>query len=100
MSDERTPLLSDEQVFALNMRSSIEGGVNLGEDAPAYKVRDFYENLITTGKLRVVDCTYAEKTYGPVTYSIWNCSKHGELHRCKGEADSAVCLGCGNPIKR
>lgn len=102
---KREPMLSDGDLFAMCMQSFVDGpiilgektyGVNVGEDPAAYKVRAFYENLITTGKLRVVEEVDAM------------CGDHGGIEGCSCSKCSApvapeywmYCPGCGNKVKQ
>lgn len=91
MSEEKKPILSDDVVRFKNS---------------PFHVRDFYEDLITSGKLRVVDdvmncnsavhyftCSGCGSTIRDPYYSYPpHHSEHGGL--------IAYCPGCGNKIKR
>ena len=59
-------------------------------------VRDFYEHLITSGKLRVVE----EAEYDNKPGLRRNCSKCDHLSLSSDAKYYNFCPGCGNPIKR
>ena len=93
----KEPMLSDGEVSAIAQLAM----VNCQPDAnPAFMhvlgamdARDFYENLITTGKLRVVEEVDNVSTYP----GDFRCSV------CDGWTRSVLlnyCPGCGNKIKR
>lgn len=85
MSNEREPLTdADVELF-------IDEWCNGGKHA-AHAIRDYYESLITSGKLRVVEeVEWDRKKPG--------CAKCGHPWSMLLTI-SACCPGCGNPIKR
>ena len=123
MSKDREPVLSDMELrgFVVNGLPTEFPGTSefLGRKSPhamsPEAVRDFYENLITEGKLRVVEeCVVREDPEwpgmkhcgcngrGPITDEIW-CPYCGGKLKVKEEvgytpADSwcsvAICHGC------
>lgn len=88
MSDtkKREPMLSDRAVRDL---ASSDRGIRLA--------RDFYEDLITKGKLRVVEEVEIIRADNG-----WDaCSKCGEQPNAHSPVASwTFCPGCGQPIKR
>lgn len=103
MSNERKPLLRDKSIesMARNSSDAIVSATIMDSDfddraSEAFRtgeevgrnVRRLYEDLITDGKLRVVEEVE------------W--SKYCSVCDWKLEMDSAYtyCPGCGNPIKR
>ena len=104
MSKERKPLYGDDLIvtnsnnyngWELDGLDHYEQGYRSG----AYTLRDFYENLITTGKLRVVE---------EVELDIYfHCKKCGSANSYEDtmsgtmeDDENPFCKGCGNPIKR
>jgi hypothetical protein len=93
MNTERKPLLSDEDiriVYSPYMKYRIKQGME-GMD-----VRDYYEDLITTGKLRVVEEVECRNTGKDEAWCEWLKCPCGESTR----VGSNYCPGCGNKIKR
>ena len=79
-TNEREPLLSDDVVRYKNN---------------AFYVRDFYEDLIASGKLRVVENVEAI----PCADDLWaRCGGCGTEYF--GAEFNPYCPGCGNKIKR
>jgi hypothetical protein len=93
MSTERKPLLSDDVMDQIGLNVCDDDGASVTGNA----VRDYYENLITTGKLRVVeDVEHLAKDAG------YKCSGCGwsALWEFRGLCDEVnYCPGCGNKIK-
>lgn len=96
MSNKRPPLLSDHDL--MEMMFVTEDGKR-----PSEKIREFYEDLITDGKLRVVEevQSYLENeiAFGcPSCESVWDkqarWSKNGKIRT------THYCPGCGVKIKR
>lgn len=87
---KREPMLSDKQLGS-GLKGKRAYWVKTGP-----WVRDFYENLITTGKLRVVEEVDAM------------CGDHGGIEGCSCSKCSApvapeywmYCPGCGNKVKQ
>lgn len=102
MSNEREPLLNDEfasergrqyddftdALPAMTKEIHFLGGLLQG--------REFYENLIASGKLRVVEEVRGE-TNGTHEGKWLHCSGCNEVWSTNAYA---YCPGCGNPIKR
>ena len=85
MNAERKPLVSDE-ILAMHIQRA-ETDTDLCE-----RIRDEYESLITSGKLRVVEeVEWDRKKPG--------CAKCGHPWSVLLTI-SAYCPGCGNKIKR
>ena len=80
----RPPLLSDADLGYVKDTHTPE------------QVRDFYENLITTGKLRVVE----EVEYGNKPGLRRICLKCKALSEEISVKHYVYCPGCGNKIKR
>lgn len=95
MSMKREPLLSERAIYELPECTDpadtfLSGGM---------AVREFYEDLITTGKLRLVE----EVRAMPHTASGYEA--HEASPSCSGCSrmlnwDHLYCPGCGNKIKR
>jgi hypothetical protein len=89
MNNERKPLLSDDGVLDL-----VSQGKNLGAAVDratgGIEIRDFYERLITEGKLRVVEHASPVHKLSGLLCSICSISWQ----------DDQYCRGCGNKIKR
>jgi len=91
------PMMTDDQLDDLRWQHDVsDGWVHTGvEDEAMLKVRDFYENLIHEGRLRVV-----------VEVDVDNVSTYPGDFRCSacdGWTRSVLlnyCPGCGNKIKR
>lgn len=98
MSNERKPLLSDEEIIDEQeaWNGPIDGGIvaKMSETYTARWVRDFYERLITEGKLRVVQEVELNYADGCST-CLCNC---GWIQLMEDEFN--CCPGCGNKIKR
>lgn len=116
MSNEREPLLPDSRMYLsvptdqAQPDGSIVPGVTKYPLMSAGLVRDYYESLITSGKLRVVEevelvpngSTDDENGSVIPLHAHRNCP--GGYHEIRGYEDSAeidakFCPGCGNPIK-
>ncbi len=88
MNNERKPLLSDE---AMSGVVTFPGGAKRYEHEMAGdEVRDYYERLITEGKLRVVEHASPVHKLSGLLCSICGISWQ----------DDQYCRGCGNKIKR
>lgn len=90
---EREPMLSDGDISALRdgYMDHIERDAWVEFRKAARLVRAFYEHLITTGKLRVVEEVDSCDDTG--------CSKCG--HYTEDQyGQYSFCPGCGNKIKR
>ncbi len=90
--EKREPLLSDEELDKWqDNRKGGKGGIGFKWTAP--KVRDFYENLIDKGELRVV-----KKITGDPVEHIYECAG---VH-IMGTALSRLncCPGCGGEIQK
>ncbi len=102
MSNEREPLLPDSRMYLsiptdqVQFDGSIAPGVTKYPLMSAGLVRDYYENLITSGKLRAVEEVESISTIQGVTMSA-KCSGCGLKPLM---FNFAYCPGCGNPIKR
>ena len=100
MSDKRKPLLSDGALTAIiDKWVEYDDGLDTDWDKAsnaADSVRNFYETLIATGKLRVVREVEAM------------CGDHGGIEGCSCSECSApvmpeawmYCPGCGNKVRR
>ena len=89
MSNERTPLLSDELVKSrAQMLSSCDEDIEAVEDGINYS-RSYYETLIYLGKLRVVEHASPVHKLSGLLCSICGISWQ----------DDQYCRGCGNKIK-
>lgn len=91
MSNERKPMLSDDRICDMTWEYEQKDS---DDPAALYErglndARRHYENLITTGKLRVVE----EVEQVP---PIWGCSACG----WDGAQPGPYCPGCGNKIKQ
>ena len=95
---KREPMLSDERIVDMTWEYDQKDG---DDPAALYErglndARRHYENLITTGKLRVVEEVDAM------------CGDHGGIEGCSCSKCSApvapeywmYCPGCGNKVKR
>jgi hypothetical protein len=76
MNNERKPFLSDDEANC--------------DDGHGLFVRDYYERLITEGKLRVVEHASPVHKLSGLLCSICSISWQ----------DDQYCRGCGNKIKR
>ena len=105
MSNQRQPLLSDEAMDFISCPQYEDRPTDSQMIADLLigitRVRDFYESLITTGKLRVVEevKSYHEILFGcPSCKSVWDkqprWSQNGKIRTMH------YCPGCGNKIKR
>lgn len=101
MSDtkKREPLLSDGDVELFR-----DEWANGGKNA-CYAIRDFYEDMITTGKLRVVE-EVSNTNSGPRYFSCSGCgasmaSPYYSWPPYHSECGGIIkhCPGCGQPIK-
>ena len=85
MSNKRPPLLSDHDL--MEMMFFTEDGKR-----PSEKIREFYEDLITDGTLRVVEEVEPIRLH---PCDFWRCPS------CHTQVDfDAYCKMCGNKIKR
>ncbi len=90
MSNERKPMLSDEEIIDETWVPDMSSWEPAGAyEAGMHWTRRYYEDLITTGKLRVVE----EVEQVP---PIWGCSACG----WDGAQPGPYCPGCGNKIKQ
>jgi hypothetical protein len=80
MSNERKPLLSDDVMAEIGLNVRDDDGASVTGNA----VRDFYEQLITDGKLRVVEDA--------------GDGKYCKVCDDKMDRSKPFCSGCGNPI--
>lgn len=87
MSKQRDPILSYKEAASWLDPGDRDGGSELHWIC---KVRDFYENLITKGELRVV------KTTRNGACNDWACD-HCD-RRIGGEPEFNYCPGCGAEI--
>jgi hypothetical protein len=100
MSNEWKPLLSDEAMAKIGLNVCEDDGAHITGNA----VRDFYEQLITDRKLRVVEEVELVLHYDPCkeetspnrTPSLVTCSG---CHTPMYYLPYAYCPGCGNKIK-
>ena len=100
MSNERKPMLSDEEIGSMipTRHDAARVKPNGMSMQGCRAVRDHYESLITSGKLRVVD----EIDYIPAdTWACYcTCARCG--YACSDTGDQEpypFCPGCGNKIK-
>ena len=102
MSNERKPLLSDEEIIDETWVPDMSNWEPAGAyEAGMHWARRYYEDLITTGKLRVVEevKSYHEILFGcPSCKSVWDkqprWSQNGKIRTMH------YCPGCGNKIRR
>ena len=95
MSNERKPLLSDEAMDRLYPQAARVGPDRVEPfDELAEAIRDWYEQLITDGKLRAVEDVDVEWDDG----GIGKCAC-GQLFLIEYDLDCKYCPGCGNKIK-
>jgi hypothetical protein len=96
MSNERKPLLSDE---AMSGVVTFPGGAKRYEhEMDGDEVRDFYERLITEGRLRVVE--EVDLDAGRGHSFIRGIYRPCTVCKTKVYNGDVYCPGCGNPIKR
>jgi hypothetical protein len=93
------PMMTDDQLDDLRWQHDVsDGWVHTGvEDEAMLKVRDFYENLIHEGRLKVVEECRVKIDTSP---GEWN-GMH--LLGCNGRGpvtDEVFCPYCGNKIKQ
>jgi hypothetical protein len=98
MSNERKPLLSDKDAIALGLCAG--DGKFVTPKSIAMGIRDYYEALIDSGKLRVVE-EVVENIGRSRDFSYFECSGcHYEHDFEVGAPDFTFCPNCGNPIKQ
>lgn len=91
MSNNRKPLLSEEELRAYRVQYDLWKDLNCCMPSD-WRVRYFYEQLITEGKLRVVE-------------EVEDKGGRYDGYVCSGCSSKSVewfkyCPGCGNKIKR
>lgn len=96
MSNERKPLLSDEDVTILVANEEHRAIAQCGIDL----ARDWYENLIATGKLRVVKEVELKGNDYDCLLQCTGCNWGIGWHIEEELEPMKFCPGCGNPIKR
>ena len=96
---EREPLLNDVFLMGIEVPGSWTAPytndqlmhlMKMRRDMSGAEVRTWYEDLVTSGKLKVV----AEVEYED------QCSKCGNSDLEAGGRVGGFCPGCGNPIKK
>ena len=96
MSNERKPLLSDDDAKSLMAEHNI--GRLFTQRFVTNLVRDYYERLITEGKLRVVEeVEFSSEKRNWVMCSNQMCRQEITVQNA---FDYNYCPGCGNKIKR
>lgn len=97
LSKERKPLLSDEEIIDETWVPDMSSWEPAGAyEAGMHWARRYYEDLITTGKLRVVE----EVKYLELPGLVRNCSKCDQLSEAISAKYYVYCPGCGSKIKR
>jgi hypothetical protein len=102
MSTERKPIIDDMNDFLDKEHFSTMGfyhSFSDGELRAAGVVRSFYEDLITTGKLRVVE-EVTLNHYHECSGCGYNNGFNDEFSGMMEDNLNTCCAGCGNPIKR
>jgi len=95
MSNERKPLLSDEEIIDETWVPDMSSWEPAGAyEAGMHWARRYYEDLITTGKLRVVEEVDVVLMDGSSIMGHCNGCGIATLKQ------HAYCPGCGNKIKQ
>lgn len=100
MSNERKPLLSEDDEF---VKASFPGRKRENNPSLYEGMRfavGFYENLITSGKLRVVEEVEFKGNGYDCLLKCDGCGWSIGWHIKEDLQPMPYCPGCGNPIKR
>ncbi len=101
MSDERKPLLSDVDLAYIAYDGKPEAGSVMPVEKAVTIVRDYYESLISEGKLRVVEEVELVWRVNERNIGCHYCSFCDRPHPMTiGLKEGNYCPGCGNKIKQ